>query len=133
MADGLDQLQARIQRGEATVGIIGLGYVGLPLGVEVARSGMKVLGFDINESVCAGINAGRSHVEDVPTEVLAGHVKKGLIAATTDFSRLAECDAISICVPTPLNKTKDPDLSYVVAAATSVKPATSGWRLMAEA
>jgi UDP-N-acetyl-D-glucosamine dehydrogenase len=121
MADGLDQLQGRIQRGEATVGIIGLGYVGLPLGVEVARSGMKVLGFDISESVCAGINAGRSHVEDVPTEMLAGHVKKGLISATTDLTRLAECDAVSICVPTPLNKTKDPDLSYVVAAATAVK------------
>lgn len=121
MADGLDQLQARIQGGQATVGIIGLGYVGLPLGVEVARSGMKVLGFDISEPVCSGINSGKSHVEDVPTEVLAGHVKKGLISATTDFSRLKECDAISICVPTPLNKTKDPDLSYVVAAATSVK------------
>jgi UDP-N-acetyl-D-glucosamine dehydrogenase len=66
-------------------------------------------GFDINESVCH--QRGRSHVEDVPAEVLL----------TTDFSRLAECDAISICVPTPLNKTKDPDLSYVVAAATSVK------------
>jgi UDP-N-acetyl-D-glucosamine dehydrogenase len=121
MADGLDQLQGRIDRGEATVGIIGLGYVGLPLAVEVARSGFRVIGFDISEPVTAGINAGRSHVEDVPSEVLAGHVKKGLITATTDFSRLAECDAISICVPTPLNKTKDPDLSYVVAAAESVR------------
>jgi len=123
MADGLDQLQAKIQRGEATVGIIGLGYVGLPLGIEVARSGMRVLGFDISEPVCAGINAGRSHVEDVPGETLAGYVKKGLISATTDFSRLKECDAIFICVPTPLNKTKAPDLSDVVAAATSVKEA----------
>jgi UDP-N-acetyl-D-glucosamine dehydrogenase len=121
MADGLDQLQARIQRGEATVGVIGLGYVGLPLAVEVARSGFRVLGFDISEPVCSGINAGKSHVEDVPAETLAGYVGKKLIHATTDFSRLAECDAISICVPTPLNKTKDPDLSYVVAAAESVK------------
>ncbi|HWA58894.1 MAG TPA: nucleotide sugar dehydrogenase [Gemmatimonadales bacterium] len=123
MSDGLDQLKARIQSGQATVGIIGLGYVGLPLAVEVARSGMRVLGFDISEPVTAGINAGRSHVEDVPTETLAGYVKQGLISATTDFARLRECDAISICVPTPLNKTKDPDLSYVVAAATSVKDA----------
>lgn len=121
MADGLDQLQARIQRGEATVGVIGLGYVGLPLAVEVARSGFRVIGFDISEPVCAGINAGKSHVEDVPAATLAGYVGKKLIQATTDFSRLAECDAISICVPTPLNKTKDPDLSYVVAAAESVK------------
>jgi len=123
MADGLDQLRERIERGDATVGVIGLGYVGLPLAVEVARSGFKVLGFDISEAVCAGINAGRSHVEDVPTENLADHVKNGRISATTDLRRLAECDAISICVPTPLNKTKDPDLSYVVAAAESCKAA----------
>jgi UDP-N-acetyl-D-glucosamine dehydrogenase len=121
MPDGLDQLKARIEGGNATVGIIGLGYVGLPLGVECARSGFKVIGFDINEPVCAGINKGKSHIEDVPTEQLAAHVKKGLLSATTDFSRLAECDVISICVPTPLNKTKDPDLSYVVAAGESVK------------
>ncbi|HTS87543.1 MAG TPA: nucleotide sugar dehydrogenase [Gemmatimonadales bacterium] len=123
MADALDQLAGRIQRGEATVGIVGLGYVGLPLAVEVARSGFKVLGFDISEPACAGINAGRSHVEDVPAATLAELVKKGLISATTDFSRLKECDAISICVPTPLNKTKDPDLSYVVAAAESCQAA----------
>ena len=121
MSDGLDQLKARIQSGQATVGIIGLGYVGLPLAVEVARSGMRVLGFDISEPVTAGINAGKSHVEDVPTETLAGYVKQGLITATTDFSRLKDADVISICVPTPLNKIKDPDLSYVVSAAMSVK------------
>lgn len=121
MADGLSQLVERIQRGNATVGIIGLGYVGLPLAVECARSGFKVLGFDISEPVCNGINAGKSHVEDVPTEQLAGYVKKGLITATTDFGRLKEADVISICVPTPLNKIKDPDLSYVVSAAMSVK------------
>jgi UDP-N-acetyl-D-glucosamine dehydrogenase len=121
MSDGLDQLKARIEGGSATVGIIGLGYVGLPLGVECARSGFKAIGFDISEAVCAGINGGTSHIEDVPTEVLAGYVKKGLLSATTDFARLTECDVISICVPTPLNKTKDPDLSYVVAAGESVK------------
>jgi UDP-N-acetyl-D-glucosamine dehydrogenase len=120
MADGLDGLQQRIDGGKATVGVVGLGYVGLPLAVEVARSGFPVLGFDISEPVCAGINAGTSHVEDVPGETLAGFVRQGLIRATTDFGRLKECDAISICVPTPLNKTKDPDLSYVVAAAESV-------------
>jgi UDP-N-acetyl-D-glucosamine dehydrogenase len=121
MADGLDQLKARIEGGSATVGIIGLGYVGLPLGVECARSGFKSIGFDISEGVCASINAGKSHIEDVPTADLAGYVKKGLLSATTDFARLKECDVISICVPTPLNKTKDPDLSYVVAAGESVK------------
>lgn len=121
MSDGLDQLKTRIEGGSATVGIIGLGYVGLPLGVECARSGFKVLGFDISDGVCAGINRGASHIEDVATDQLAGYVKKGRLSATTDFHRLGECDIISICVPTPLNKTKDPDLSYVVAAGESVK------------
>ncbi|MEO8636449.1 MAG: nucleotide sugar dehydrogenase [Gemmatimonadales bacterium] len=121
MADGLEQLRERIARGDATVGIIGLGYVGLPLAVEVARSGFRVLGFDISDPVCAGINKGESHVEDVLPAVLSQHVKDKRISATTDFSRLGECDAISICVPTPLNKTKDPDLSYVVAAAESIR------------
>jgi UDP-N-acetyl-D-glucosamine dehydrogenase len=121
MPDGLDQLKTRIEGGSATVGIIGLGYVGLPLGVECARSGFKSIGFDISESVCAGINAAKSHIEDVPSDQLAAYVQKGLLSATTDFARLKECDVISICVPTPLNKTKDPDLSYVVAAGESVK------------
>ncbi len=121
MADGLDRLGERIARGEATVGVVGLGYVGLPLAVEVARSGFRVVGFDVSEPVCAGINAGKSHVEDVPAPILSGYVGKKLISATSDFGRLGECDLISICVPTPLNKTKDPDLSYVVAAAESVK------------
>jgi len=121
MADALDGLKAQIAGGNATVGIVGQGYVGLPLAVEVARSGFKVLGFDISEPVCAGINAGRSHVEDVPSELLGGFVKQGLITATTDFSRLRECDVICICVPTPLNKTKDPDLSYVISAAESIR------------
>jgi UDP-N-acetyl-D-glucosamine dehydrogenase len=130
MADGLDLLRERIQSSAATVGVVGLGYVGLPLAVEVARSGFKVIGFDISAQVCAGINAGKSHVEDVSTETLASHVRKGLITATTDFGRLRECDAISICVPTPLNKTKDPDLSYVVAAAESCKAALRSGQLI---
>jgi UDP-N-acetyl-D-glucosamine dehydrogenase len=121
MAGSLDRLQELVDKGKAVTGIIGQGYVGLPLAVELARSGFRTLGFDINDSVVAGINAGKSHVEDVPGEVLAGYVRQGLIAATTDFSRLAECDAISICVPTPLNKTKDPDLSYVVSAAEAIR------------
>ncbi|HSE44383.1 MAG TPA: UDP-N-acetyl-D-glucosamine dehydrogenase, partial [Gemmatimonadales bacterium] len=117
MAGSLEQLRELVASGKAVTGIIGQGYVGLPLAVEFARSGFRTIGFDINSTVVDGINAGKSHVEDVSSEVLGGFVKKGLIAATTDFSRLAECDAISICVPTPLNKTKDPDLSYVVSAA----------------
>jgi UDP-N-acetyl-D-glucosamine dehydrogenase len=111
-----EQLLSRIERREAVVGILGLGYVGLPLAVEVARSGFRVLGFDISDRVVAGINRGESHVQDVPSEVLASFTAAGVLEATSDLSRLAECDAVSICVPTPLNKTKDPDLSYVIQA-----------------
>jgi UDP-N-acetyl-D-glucosamine dehydrogenase len=121
MSDGLDLLQERIERGTATAGVVGLGYVGLPLAVEIARSGFRVIGLEVSAAVAAGINSGQSHVEDVPTAVLADLVKQGLIQATTEVSRLKECDVISICVPTPLNKTKDPDLSYVVAATESCK------------
>jgi len=116
----LDQLLARVERREAVVGVLGLGYVGLPLAVEVARSGFRVLGFDISDRVVDGINAGQSHIQDVEPAVVARFVEGGMLSATADLSRLAECDAVSICVPTPLNKTKDPDLSYVISAAQAV-------------
>ena len=115
-----ESLLARIEGREAGVGVIGLGYVGLPLAVEVARSGYRVLGFDISDRVVERINRGESHIQDVSADAVAAFAAEGLLSATTDLKRLAECDAISICVPTPLNKTKDPDLSYVVAAAQAV-------------
>jgi UDP-N-acetyl-D-glucosamine dehydrogenase len=114
------RLQALVESRQAVVGVIGLGYVGLPLAVELARSGYRVLGFDISEAVVQGINRGVSHVQDVSPEALAAFAADGLIEATTDLKRLAECDAVSICVPTPLNKTKDPDLSYVISASQAV-------------
>jgi len=120
MAGMFEVLLARTESGESVVGIIGLGYVGLPLAVEVARSGHRVLGFDISDRVVEGINRGESHIQDVSSEVLRAYVGEGLLSATSDLSRLGECDAVSICVPTPLNKTKDPDLSYVVASAHAV-------------
>jgi UDP-N-acetyl-D-glucosamine dehydrogenase len=104
----------------ALFGIVGLGYVGLPLAVEIAEAGYAVLGFDVKKSVVDAINAGRSHVQDVPTSRLKPLVEQGKIGATTDMARLAEVDVISICVPTPLSKTKDPDVSYVLAAGESV-------------
>jgi UDP-N-acetyl-D-glucosamine dehydrogenase len=118
--DAREALLSRIEGREAVVGVIGLGYVGLPLALELARSGYRVLGFDISEPVVEGINRGFSHVQDVSADVLAAFTSEGLLQATTDLKRLAECDAISICVPTPLNKTKDPDLSYVVSASQAV-------------
>lgn len=114
------EVLARIEARDAVVGVVGLGYVGLPLAVELARSGYRVLGFDLSEDVVQGINRGASHIQDVDAGVLAAFTAEGLLSATTDLKRMAECDAISICVPTPLNKTKDPDLSYVVAASQAV-------------
>lgn len=114
------QLLERIKNKSATVGVVGLGYVGLPLAVELAAAGFRVLGFDISEAVCAGVNEGNSHIQDVATERLAGLVAANLLAATTDMGRLAEADAICVCVPTPLAKTRDPDVSYVVAATEAI-------------
>jgi UDP-N-acetyl-D-glucosamine dehydrogenase len=104
----------------AVFGVVGLGYVGLPLTVELASSGYAVLGFDVSEEVVAGVNGGTSHVQDVPTDRLAPLVKQGRLRATSDMQRLSEVDVIAICVPTPLSKTKDPDISYVLAAADAV-------------
>jgi len=119
----LARFTAAVQNGTARVGVIGLGYVGLPLAVEVGEAGFSVLGLDVSPGVVDGINAGTSHIQDIPTERLAALVEAGRVEATTDATRLAECDAISICVPTPLNKLKDPDLSYVVAAAEAIREA----------
>jgi len=105
---------------QITFGVIGLGYVGLPLGVEAAKGGIRVVGFDVKEDVVAGINAGRSHIQDVSGADVASLTKDGLLEATTDMARLSECDVVSICVPTPLSKTRDPDVSYIIAASEAV-------------
>ncbi|HET7042434.1 MAG TPA: nucleotide sugar dehydrogenase [Gemmatimonadales bacterium] len=120
MADQKQGLLKKFETKSATAGVIGLGYVGLPLVVEIAKAGYKVLGVDVNVGVVAGVGKGESHIQDVPTAELAALVKGGKVSATTDLGRLGECDAISICVPTPLNKTKDPELSYILAATESV-------------
>ncbi len=115
------ELLGKAERREALFGIVGLGYVGLPLAIELARAGYRVLGFDVNGAVVNGLNEGRSHVKDVRDEELREAVDGGRFSATTDMARLAEPDAISICVPTPLSKFKDPDVSYIVAATEAVK------------
>ena len=114
------RLRDAIASNTACVGVIGLGYVGLPLAVEVAKAGYRVLGFELSAPVAERVNAGDSHIGDVAASELAPLVEDGRIAATTDMARLAECDAVAICVPTPLNKIKDPDLSYVVAAGEAI-------------
>jgi UDP-N-acetyl-D-glucosamine dehydrogenase len=114
-------LIAKAERREVLFGIVGLGYVGLPLAVELASAGFRVLGFDIQQKVVDGLNAGRSHVKDVSDAQLQAAVKGGRFSATSDMLRLAEADAVSICVPTPLSKFKDPDVSFIVAATEAVK------------
>jgi UDP-N-acetyl-D-glucosamine dehydrogenase len=100
---------------------VGLGYVGLPLAVELGRAGFKVLGYDVLERVVGGLNAGKSHIKDVSDAEVGELRGSGKFEATTDASRLAEADAISICVPTPLSKHKDPDVSFIVAATEAIK------------
>ena len=111
-----DALAKKISDRTARVGIIGLGYVGLPLAVEFAKAGFQVTGIDLVESKVERINAGDSYVQDVPPAEVCALVDQGKLRATTDFSVVAELDTINICVPTPLRKTKDPDMSYIVSA-----------------
>ena len=119
----VDDTLKRFESAGLTFGVVGLGYVGLPLAVEAARSGLRVLGFDVKEEVVQGVNAGKTHIRDLSDDDVADQVRAGRLEATTDPSRLAECDAISICVPTPLSKTRDPDVSFILAATDAVAAA----------
>jgi UDP-N-acetyl-D-glucosamine dehydrogenase len=119
-----------IRERQARVGIIGLGYVGLPLAVEFARAGFDVTGFDVDAAKVSEINAGRSYIPDVPQHELGEAVAAGRLRATTDMRQLEEMDVADICVPTPLRKTKDPDLSYVVQALEGVAAALKPGQLV---
>ena len=110
----------KIARREASVGVVGLGYVGLPLAVALAQEGLHVVGADVDEAKVRQIAAGQSYIADVPTADVAELVARGRLAATTDYAVLREVDAILICVPTPLSKTRDPDISYIVYAAERI-------------
>jgi len=116
-------LLAKTKDRSALCGVVGLGYVGLPLVMEFVRAGYSVIGFDVSQKVVDLLNGGRSHIKDVPASAVAEAVRSGKFVATTDLTRLREPDAISICVPTPLSKTKDPDVSYVLAATEAAKQA----------
>src|SRR5262245_55460030 len=116
-----DELGKLIAEKRAVVGVVGLGYVGLPLVIEFCLKGLKGIGFEVDAKKANDINAGLSHIVDVPSENVKKCVEAGTLTATTDFSRLAECDVIIICVPTPLRKTKDPDMSFIMAAGGEIK------------
>jgi UDP-N-acetyl-D-glucosamine dehydrogenase len=114
------QLLQRLNGRTATVGIIGLGYVGLPLAVEFAEAGFNVIGLDLDASKVNQLNSGESYIIDIPTERMAPLVKAGKLRATTQYADLGAADTVSICVPTPLRKTKDPDMSFVISSVNSV-------------
>jgi UDP-N-acetyl-D-glucosamine dehydrogenase len=115
-----EELQNKLKSKQAKVGIVGLGYVGLPLAVEYAKAGFDVTGIDLSQSKIDQIGAGKSYIADIADDVLAPLVKTGKLRATTDFSVIAGLDTVNICVPTPLRKTKDPDMSYIVAATQEI-------------
>ena len=115
-----DQLLKKIEDRTACVGIVGLGYVGLPLALEFANAGFHVIGYDVSERTTKALMEGKSHIQDVSSAELSRLVKAGKFEATADESRMKEMDAVSIAVPTPLAKTRDPDMSYVLASADAV-------------
>src|SRR5437762_5687352 len=113
-------LEEKIRNRKARVGIVGLGYVGLPLAVEFAKAGFEVTGIDLSESKVAKVNAGESYIADIPNGVFKPLVEAGKITATSDFGVISQLDTVNICVPTPLRKTKDPDMSYVVSVCQEI-------------
>jgi len=115
-----NELKAKIENKKANIGIIGQGYVGLPLAVEFAKAGFKVTGFDTDEKKVSDINKGISHILDVPSEDVKALVETGKLKASADTSLLNKMDAVIICVPTPLRKTKEPDISYILSASEAI-------------
>jgi UDP-N-acetyl-D-glucosamine dehydrogenase len=117
----LQELQGRIESREAHIGVIGLGYVGLPLALEFAKAGFRVDGFDLDAEKVRILSGGGSYIGDVPAEEVRGQVAAGRLAAHTDFGALSKSDVIHVCVPTPLTKTKDPDVSHIVRAVEEIR------------
>ena len=116
----MGSLKTKVSGKTAVLGVIGLGYVGLPLAVEKAKAGYKVIGFDIQPQKVDMVNQGINYIGDVVDEDLAAIVEAGMLTATSDFSRIAELDCVSICVPTPLDLYQQPDISYVKSSTETV-------------
>ena len=118
----MKMIKEKLLNKTATLGVLGLGYVGLPLAVEKAKAGFKTIGFDVQDSKVDMVNAGKNYIGDVINEDLEEIVKSGLLSATTDFAQVASADCVCICVPTPLDQYQQPDISYVKASAESIVP-----------
>jgi len=123
-------LKEKLTEKKAVLSVIGLGYVGLPLAVQFARAGFKTVGVDISADKVDKVNSGKSYIGDVSDEELREVIGKGMLRATTEFGVLKEVDTINICVPTPLRKTKDPDISYIVASVKEIKEALHAEQLI---
>lgn len=117
---GTEKIIGKIEAGTVVVGVIGLGYVGLPLAVSFARKGVTVLGFEKSQKKAEAVNAGKNYIGDIKDEELQAVVKGGKVSATMDFSRIKECDAVIICVPTPLDKFKKPDMRYIESSCVEI-------------
>jgi UDP-N-acetyl-D-glucosamine dehydrogenase len=115
-----DQLLQKIENRHAKIGVVGLGYVGLPLAVAFAQAGFTVVGVDVDPGKIGALQTGQSYIDDVSAAEIAPLVANGRFQPTTDYNQLADTDAISICVPTPLRKTKDPDIAYIINAAENI-------------
>src|SRR5882762_863315 len=113
-------LQKKIQNRTAKIGILGLGYVGLPLACEFAKAGFSVMGFEVDRTRVSNLLHGHSYIEDIADQDLKPLVKTKKLRATTDFSHLKAMDVTIICVPTPLRKTKDPDISFIAESAKAI-------------
>ena len=119
--DRLRELGDRIAARDVRIGVIGLGYVGLPLALEFAKRGFRVTGFDVNRAKVEALQKGDSYIEDVPAAEVAGAIREKSFSATTDFGELSRCDVINVCVPTPLTRSKDPDVSHMASAMEEIR------------
>jgi len=117
----LNGLKIKLESHQVTAAVIGLGYVGLPLAMEIAAAGFKVIGVDLDRNRISTLKQGKSYILDVPDKVIAEAVGSGKFAPTSDFSTLANADTVSICVPTPLSKSRDPDISFILSATQEIR------------
>ena len=117
----MNSLTTKLKNRQATAAVIGLGYVGLPLAMEIAAAGFQVIGIDLDRNKINILKQAKSYIQDVPERTIADAVRSGKFTPTADFSALANADTVSICVPTPLSKSRDPDISFILSATEEIR------------